>query len=51
MMGLVKETGLDLKLGLVQTAYANGSSTDYITNTLVGSDNTMVVFCCNYGFK
>ena len=30
------ESGLDLSLGLVQTAYANGSSTKYITEKLVG---------------
>lgn len=32
---LVSEAKLDLNLGLVQTAYANGSSTKYITETLV----------------
>lgn len=31
---LVKESGLNLNMGLVQTAYANGSSTEYINNTL-----------------
>jgi len=31
---LIKEIGLKLALGLVQTAYANGSSTDYINKTL-----------------
>lgn len=31
---LLKESGLKLALGLVQTAYANGSSTDYINKTL-----------------
>jgi phosphoacetylglucosamine mutase len=31
---LVQETGLSLNLGLVQTAYANGSSTNYITKKL-----------------
>nr|CAD7195854.1 unnamed protein product [Timema douglasi] len=34
LMDLVKESKLKLNLGLVQTAYANGSSTDYIANTL-----------------
>ena len=34
---LLTESGLDLSLGLVQTAYANGSSTKYITEKLVGS--------------
>ena len=31
---LLEESGLKLKLGLVQTAYANGSSTKYITEKL-----------------
>lgn len=30
----VVKTGLELELGLVQTAYANGASTDYIMNKL-----------------
>ncbi|KAL4232056.1 Phosphoglucomutase-3 [Mactra antiquata] len=34
LKNLVKETGLTLNLGLVQTAYANGSSTKYITDKL-----------------
>lgn len=35
-MHLVSKCGINLKLGIVQTAYANGGSTDYIKNTLVG---------------
>jgi len=31
---LVKSSGLSLNLGLVQTAYANGSSTNYITDIM-----------------
>lgn len=31
---LVTQSGTGLNLGVVQTAYANGSSTDYLTNTL-----------------
>ncbi|XP_046642419.1 phosphoacetylglucosamine mutase-like [Daphnia pulicaria] len=31
---LIKESGVNLNVGLVQTAYANGSSTEYINNTL-----------------
>ncbi|XP_046421904.1 phosphoacetylglucosamine mutase [Neodiprion fabricii] len=31
---LLQESGLDLQLGLVQTAYANGGSTDYISKIL-----------------
>ncbi|XP_050303430.1 phosphoacetylglucosamine mutase [Anthonomus grandis grandis] len=31
---ILENTGLKLNLGLVQTAYANGASTDYITNEL-----------------
>lgn len=32
---LVKQGGLELDVGTVQTAYANGASTDYLTNVLV----------------
>ena len=32
---LLQQSGLKLNLGLVQTAYANGSSTNYITQSLV----------------
>jgi len=31
---LVKSAGIDLKIGIVQTAYANGNSTNYLTKTL-----------------
>lgn len=31
---LVAQTGTDLTIGVVQTAYANGASTDYLVNTL-----------------
>ncbi|XP_075238329.1 phosphoglucomutase 3-like protein nst [Lycorma delicatula] len=34
LMELIKDTGLNFNLGLVQTAYANGSSTNYISNSL-----------------
>ncbi|XP_059216395.1 phosphoacetylglucosamine mutase [Stomoxys calcitrans] len=34
LMDTVKRCSLELKLGLVQTAYANGASTDYIVNKL-----------------
>lgn len=33
-MELLSKTKVNLKLGLVQTAYANGASTDYIQETL-----------------
>lgn len=33
-MELVNKTKVNLKLGLVQTAYANGASTEYIQGTL-----------------
>lgn len=32
---VLEQTGLELSLGLVQTAYANGASTEYITKQLV----------------
>ncbi|XP_021922862.1 phosphoacetylglucosamine mutase isoform X2 [Zootermopsis nevadensis] len=34
LMELIKKSDLGLQLGLVQTAYANGSSTSYISKTL-----------------
>lgn len=34
LMRLVSECGVSLKLGIVQTAYANGASTDYIVKKL-----------------
>ncbi|XP_017861382.1 PREDICTED: phosphoacetylglucosamine mutase [Drosophila arizonae] len=34
LMDLIQSCQLDLRLGLVQTAYANGASTDYIVNEL-----------------
>lgn len=34
LMNLVSECGVTLKLGIVQTAYANGASTDYIVKKL-----------------
>ncbi|KAK4049571.1 hypothetical protein OIV83_004069 [Microbotryomycetes sp. JL201] len=34
LIELVKQAGLDLQVGVVQTAYANGASTDYLTNVL-----------------
>lgn len=35
LMDLVKHAGLELEVGVVQTAYANGSSTNYLEHTLV----------------
>lgn len=47
IMELVQDAGIDtLKVGVVQTAYANGSSTDYLTNVLV---STMVFFIFTRG--
>lgn len=34
LMELVKQAGLELEVGVVQTAYANGSSTSYLDNVL-----------------
>nr|CAD7410604.1 unnamed protein product [Timema cristinae] len=42
LMDLVKESKLKINLGLVQTAYANGSSTDYIANTLPSDQRAAV---------
>ncbi|CEP17379.1 hypothetical protein [Parasitella parasitica] len=44
---LVKEAGIDsIKVGVVQTAYANGSSTNYLTNNL-----KVPVSCVSTGVK
>lgn len=37
---LVSGSGVQVEVGIVQTAYANGSSTNYIANVLVS-----VLFC------
>lgn len=46
LMDLVKKCGVALKLGIVQTAYANGASTDYIIESL-----EMDVVCTPTGVK
>jgi hypothetical protein len=35
IMDLVKAAGIELKVGVVQTAYANGNSTSYLSKVLV----------------
>lgn len=35
LIGLVKDSGLELEVGVVQTAYANGASTQYLEKVLV----------------
>lgn len=35
LMDLIGKCGVEVTIGLVQTAYANGASTDYIQNVLV----------------
>ena len=35
IMDLVKAAGVEIKVGVVQTAYANGNSTSYLTKVLV----------------
>lgn len=39
IMELVQTSNVGVSLGLVQTAYANGNSTDYINNQLVRIDS------------
>lgn len=34
------QAGLNLKIAVVQTAYANGSSTDYLENTMNVREST-----------
>ncbi|MEQ2309850.1 Phosphoglucomutase-3 [Ameca splendens] len=43
---LLNEAGLDLKIAVVQTAYANGSSTYYLENTM-----KVIVRCTKTGVK
>lgn len=52
---LLQDINIDLNLGLVQTAYANGASTEYISNHLViifsfiiRSNNALIFFCRKY---
>ncbi|XP_033227508.1 phosphoacetylglucosamine mutase [Belonocnema kinseyi] len=46
LKGLLQESQLSLNIGLVQTAYANGGSTDYIKNNL-----KVPVACVSTGVK
>ena len=46
LMNLVRECGVSLKLGIVQTAYANGASTDFIKDQL-----NVAVACTPTGVK
>lgn len=39
LVELIRESGLSLQVGLVQTAYANGASTHYIQDHLVSPLN------------
>lgn len=41
---LLQETGIELNLGLVQTAYANSASTEYITEKLVSAFWLLAIF-------
>ncbi|EEB19074.1 Phosphoacetylglucosamine mutase, putative [Pediculus humanus corporis] len=46
LIELIRKANVDINLGLVQTAYANGSSTNYVKNTL-----KIPVACCPTGVK
>lgn len=39
-MDLIGKCGVEVTIGLVQTAYANGASTDYIQNVLVSKSSS-----------
>lgn len=45
LVGLVRKCGLELNLGIVQTAYANGNSTAYIQDELVSYDTPNYNIC------
>lgn len=40
---LLPQAGLDLKMGVVQTAYANGSSTRYLEDTMKVREITIFI--------
>ncbi len=42
IMDLVKAAGVEIKVGVVQTAYANGNSTSYLTKVLVQPSTFLV---------
>lgn len=42
IMELVKAAGVEIKVGVVQTAYANGNSTSYLTKVLVQRLNAVL---------
>lgn len=46
LISLIRKCGISLNLGIVQTAYANGGSTDYISNIL-----KINVACVSTGVK
>lgn len=46
MKEVLEKTGVDLTIGLIQTAYANGASTEYITKKL-----QVPVACVSTGVK
>lgn len=46
LMDLVTKCGINLKMGIVQTAYANGASTDYIRNELVNLHRVWRISIC-----
>ena len=47
---MLAESKIELNLGLVQTAYANGSSTKYITKELVCYQKKIVFLFIKYFF-
>jgi len=44
IMDLVKAAGVEIKVGVVQTAYANGNSTSYLTKVLVQTPGALLLF-------
>lgn len=44
LIELIRKANVDINLGLVQTAYANGSSTNYVKNTLASFSNFFLFF-------
>lgn len=49
LIQLVKDAGLNLQVGVVQTAYANGASTKYLEEVLVSSSHCFLSVCLTPG--
>lgn len=47
-MDLIGKCGVEVTIGLVQTAYANGASTNYIQNVLVSKSSSQLMLVIGF---